>query len=289
MSVKQVLFRSGAAVRHALTAWNTGGEGIHSPRLFELVRFVLRSNERFYSWQHIEKERRRLLRDPRVLHVTDYGAGPGGQRGQTESGVQGGVSTYERTVADIARKSLERPKVGQALFRIVEWMGRERQEAIEMIELGTSLGISSAYMASPARRDRLTTFEGCAQTAAVAQEVWQALGLTNISCIEGNIDTTLADTLYRYARERKDYHIDIAYLDANHTTEATLRYFATLLPYLRAHSICIIDDIHHSEAMERAWRDIQQMRAVTTTMDYYHFGLVFFDTHYLRKHYKLRL
>ena len=83
--------------------------------------------------------------------------------------------------------------------------------------------------------------------------------------------------------------VDVAYIDANHTYEATTRYFRQLLPAAKQHSIYVIDDIHHSPQMEQAWQEIQQMEQVTSTIDCYHIGLVFFNKHYIRKHYRMRI
>ena len=83
--------------------------------------------------------------------------------------------------------------------------------------------------------------------------------------------------------------IDVAYIDANHTKQATLRYFDHLAKSKRSSSIFVLDDIHHSREMAEAWRQICQREDVTTTMDLYHIGLVFFDKQYLKRHYKLRI
>ena len=47
MAKNSTLHRILAFLKHRLTAWNTTGEGIHSPYLFELVRFVLRDENAF--------------------------------------------------------------------------------------------------------------------------------------------------------------------------------------------------------------------------------------------------
>ena len=112
-------------------------------------------------------------------------------------------------------------------------------------------------------------------------QVWRELGIQNIVPVIGNID----DTLSRYKAKKTD----LAFIDANHTYEATMRYFRQLLPSATQHSIYVIDDIHHSPEMERAWHEIQAMKEVTSTIDCYHVGLVFFNKHYIRKHYRMRI
>jgi hypothetical protein len=53
--------------------------------------------------------------------------------------------------------------------------------------------------------------------------------------------------------------------------------------------IIVLDDIHYSEGMERAWEELKQDQRVTTTMDLYHVGMIFVDKHYLNRHYRIRI
>ena len=260
----------GAYVRHCLTAWNTTGEGIHSPYLFRLVRFVMRDENTFYCFADIERRRAYLEACEDVLDVVDFGSA-GSPEGKH----------IERRVCDIAKRQLESPKIGQLLFRIVNFMGQEEKRPLEILELGTSLGITTAYLASASSKNRVVTLEGSEAVLKVAKGVWRALKLENIEWAEGNID----DTLYKYAREK----LDLAYVDANHTYEATKRYVDFLLPRMTEKGIIVLDDIHYSAGMERAWEELKQDQRVTTTMDLYDVGMIFVDKHYLHRHYRIRL
>ena len=160
-------------------------------------------------------------------------------------------------------------------------MGEEQKRPLEILELGTSLGVTTAYLASADSRNRVVTMEGSEAVLKVALGIWRTLRLENIEWQVGNID----DTLYKYARER----VDFAYVDANHTYEATMRYTDYLLDRMAEKGIIAIDDIHYSEEMERAWKELKQDPRVTTMMDVYHMGLIFVDPHYLKRHYKIRI
>lgn len=283
-----------AFLKHRLTAWNTTGEGIHSPYLFELVRFILRDPNSFYCFEDIERQRAQLLACTDQLEVIDYGS-----QGSPEG------MHVTRRVCDIARNHLESKEMGQVLFRLVNWMGQQAHRPLEILELGTSLGITTAYLASPDSRNRVTTLEGSGALLRIAQNVWKNLHLENIAWIEGPIDHTLLE--YAHARTgahakpttsipplnssslSADHPLDIAYIDANHTYEPTMRYAALLLPLLSEKGVLIIDDIHYSESMEQAWRDLKNLPSVTTSMDLYHMGLLFVDPHYLRRHYRIRI
>lgn len=227
----------------------------------------------YYAFPRIEQQRAELLHSPVEVQQLDYGTGS--VTSKTE------LPTNHRRVADIARTHLETPKIAQLLYRLVNHLGATQQRPLAIVELGTSLGITTAYLAAPSPRNSVLTFEGATEVLDVAMNVWRTLGLTNIQPIVGNIDNTLP----KHCPKR----IDLAFIDANHTYEATVRYFRQLLPAAGQHTIIVIDDIYHSPAMERAWRDIQAMKEVVCTIDCYHIGLVFFNKHYIRKHYRMRI
>jgi predicted O-methyltransferase YrrM len=270
MAKKDITHRFLAYVRHVFSAWNTTGEGIHSPYLFELVRFVLRDKNAYYCFADIERRRESLLACEDVLDVMDFGSA-GSPEGKL----------VKRRVCDIAKTHLERPVIGQLLFRLVNFIGQHEKRPLEILELGTSLGVTTAYLASADSRNKVVTLEGSERVLQVAQGVWSALRLENIEWRQGNID----DTLYICAREG----IDVAYVDANHTFEATTRYVDFLLPRMNEKGVVAIDDIHHSEQMELAWNTLKNDKRVTTSMDLYYVGLLFVDPHYLKRHYRIRV
>jgi predicted O-methyltransferase YrrM len=270
MANNALFHRIKAYVAHLLTAWNTNGEGIHSPYLFELVRFILRDRHPYYCFADIEGRRRLLLESTGSLDVVDYGS----------AGTKEGLH-MQRRVCDIAKYHLESAKVGQMMFRIVNWMGENEKRPLEILELGTSLGVTTAYLAAADSRNRVVTLEGSGEILKVAKGLWKALKLENIEWKEGNID----DTLFICAREK----IDLAFVDANHTYEATMRYVNFLLPRMREKGIIVLDDIHYSGQMERAWQELRNDSRITTSMDLYHVGLLFFDPHYLKRNYIIRL
>ena len=274
MDTKTLIYRLKSWIRFHLTAWNTGGEGVHSPYLFEWIRLVMSDKNGYYIWQEIEACRQNLLQDERLVEFVDYGMG---------RRVAGGVSS--KLVKSIAKNSLASKKYAQMLFRLVNWLGHELQrpndKGLIIVELGTSLGITTAYLASANSRNKVLTFEGCKAVAKIATENWNRLNINNIECIVGEIDMEQL--------QQKTQQLDIAFIDANHTYASTRDYFNVLADKVHQKSVIVVDDIHHSEEMERAWKEICADERVTTTMDLYQMGLVFFDKHYWNRNYKIRL
>ena len=274
MDTKTLIYRLKSWIRFHLTAWNTGGEGVHSPYLFEWIRLIMSDKNGYYIWQEIEACRQNLLQDERLVEFVDYGMG---------RRVAGGVSS--KLVKSIAKNSLASKKYAQMLFRLVNWLGHELQrpndKGLIIVELGTSLGITTAYLASANSRNKVLTFEGSEAVAKIALESWNQLNISNIECVVGEINVEQLRSILQ--------QVDIVFIDANHTYASTRDYFNVLADKVHQKSVIVVDDIHHSEEMERAWKEICADERVTTTMDLYQMGLVFFDKHYWNRNYKIRL
>ena len=275
MKKNAYLYRVRTWLRHYLTAWNTGGEGVHSPYLFEWVRMVMSDKHAYRVWNDIERTRTKMLASKEVIEFVDYGSG---------KGLSGENARSERLVREIAKGSLAKAKYAQMLFRLVNWLGhqlRTDNEGLTIVELGTSLGVTTAYMAGVDTRDKVYTYEGCEAVAKIARDNWKALGVSNIECRIGAI----TGDIFKDNLER----VDVAFIDANHTYVDSLEYFDVLAGKVHEKSVIVVDDIYHSEEMERAWKEICEDERVTTTIDLYQMGLVFFDKHYWKRNYRMRL
>ena len=270
MRLGAIIYRVFSYLRHVLTAWNTTGEGIHSPSLFYIVRFLFRDKNSYYCFETIEQRRASLLANRDVVEVIDYGS----------CGCPSGMRVMRR-ISDVAKYQLECARVQQVLFRLLAYMNEEVHRPLEILELGTSLGITTAYLASVDSKNRVMSFEGSSSIASLARKQWQILGLENIECVEGRIE----DTLYNNARAK----LDFVYVDANHTYEATMEYVHFLLDRISPKGIVVVDDIHYSREMCRAWEELKKDKRVTSSMDLFHVGLLFVNPYYMKRHYKISL
>lgn len=240
-------------LQYLFTASNGKGHGIHSPFVFDFVINVLNDSRQFYSFKSIESIRKELLLNTKVLEIEDFGAGSAVNK------------SNKRKVSAIAASSLKPKKFGQLMCRMVNYY-----KAHTIIELGTSLGITTSYLASGNLQGEVFTFEGAGEVSQIARQNFQQLSLSNINLVEGNFDETLQDVL------NKIDTVDFAFIDGNHRTKPTLQYFRQLLAKANEQAIFIFDDIHWSKEMEEAWRQIQQHPSVTLTIDLFFIGLVFF-------------
>jgi predicted O-methyltransferase YrrM len=253
-------------IRYYMTASNGKGHGIHSPFVYDFIVHVLNDNRNFYAYTAIENCRDRLLLDNRLLVIEDFGAGS----------VTG--KKKQRRVLSIVRHAAKSKKLGQLLFRVANYY-----QPATMIELGTSLGLSSAYLAMGNPAARLVSFEGAGAVVAVAKENFSSLGITAVKIVTGNFDETLAPVL-----ENLD-SVDLAFIDGNHRKTPTLRYFEQLLQKTNGSAVLIFDDVHWSREMETAWHEIKNHPEVLLTIDLFFIGLVFINPDFkVKQHFVIR-
>ena len=226
---------------------------VHSPFVYDLCRAALEDDRHRYAFDDIEQLRRRLLRSSDTLEMTDYGAG---------SRVAG---TTTRRLAQVARDSANAGARGELLFRLVDFL-----KPAALLEMGTSLGIGTLYQKFAARRARMISLEGCPQTADRARHHLEVMQRSEVDIRIGPFDETLPAALADLGR------VDWLFNDGDHRYEPTLRYFKTVLPYLHPGSVLVFDDIHWSDGMERAWRELRTHPRVRLSVDFYHCGLLFF-------------
>ena len=249
-----------------LKADNGKGHGVHSPFVFDLITKVLKDDRQFYSFEQIELLRFELLKDSTSITVEDFGAGSRVKKSPI------------RTVSEIAHSSLKPKKYSQLLFKLVNYFSPK-----VILELGTSLGITTAYLASANQNSSVITMEGSREIGSIAIDNFKELSINNIQVVEGNFDNTLNNTIANLAQ------IDFAFLDGNHRYEPTIRYFDQVLLKSNENTVIVLDDIHWSKEMEAAWDYVQKHQSVTLTIDLFYIGLVFFRKEKLAKqHFLIR-
>ncbi len=253
-------------LRYYFTASNGKGHGVHSPYVFDFIKNVLRDKKIYDCYTEIENQRKKLKADNDLIEVEDFGAG---------SSV---IRENKRFVKDIANSSLKPPKYAWLLFRIVQYY-----QPANLIELGTSFGITSSYLSFGNKNAKLFTCEGAGNIAAIAQQTFDSLHIKNIELIKGDFANTLPLLFSKIDR------FDFAFIDGNHRKEPTLNYFHQLLNHSAPLTILVFDDIHWSAEMEQAWAIIQRHTAVTLTIDLFFIGLAFVNPAFkVKQHFIIR-
>ncbi|HEV7347188.1 class I SAM-dependent methyltransferase [Telluribacter sp.] len=239
---------------------------IHSPFVFDLYTKLIRRPDDHADYPQLQSLRRHLLHSTEEIDVLDLGAG---------SRVNG---SNRRKVRQIAKNAEKPERFGRLFHRLVRHF-----RPATILELGTSLGLTTLYFARANPGSRVISLEGCPETVRLARENFKKAGESDIEVVTGNIDETLGRTV-----QNLNQPLDMVYFDANHRYEPTVRYFELCLPHANNDSLFIFDDIYWSKEMTRAWEYIKAHPEVTVTIDLFWIGLVFFRKGQVKEDFVLR-
>jgi predicted O-methyltransferase YrrM len=168
-------------------------------------------------------------------------------------------------VSDIAKNSPVTFKYGKFLSKMAAEFGNPL-----IIELGTSLGISTMYMAASCKKTLLVTIEGCPATAAIAKQNFIEAGIETIKIIEGSFDEILPGVLSGGVKP------GLVFIDGNHRKEAVIKYFNQIAEISDGRTVVIIDDISYSRGMAEAWKEVKLHKKVSVSIDINRMGILFF-------------
>ncbi|NNF35863.1 MAG: class I SAM-dependent methyltransferase [Saprospiraceae bacterium] len=227
----------------------------HSPFIYQFIVEVLDTSKDFYIHEDIENLRQKLTRINKEIDFKELGAG---------SKIN---HSSKRNIKDIARTSATSAKDGKILFNLAI-----HQQARTILELGTSLGLGTSYLASASSSAQAHTIEGDPASAYMAQRNFDLLGMKNIKLHEGSFDVILPELL------KKIKSVDLVYIDGDHTYEGTIKYFNILKDHMSSDGVMVLDDIYWSGEMERAWSEIIEDKKVRVSIDIYSKGFIFFSS-----------
>ena len=245
---------------------SNNSHGIHSPFVFNLYNEVLNVKKEYYFVGPIESLRASYLNNQEEIDMIDLGAG-------STLGV-----ASKRKISKIAATSLQSSKNAALLFRLVDYF-----QPKNIIELGTSLGITTCYLAKASKKSNIISVEGNPALASIAQQGFQKLAIQNITCKLGSFDTHFLPSL----NELKQ--VDFILFDGNHRLEPTMKYFEQSLPFINENTVFVFDDIYWSEEMKQAWQKIKGNSQVSITIDLFDMGLVFFRKGHKKQDFLLRV
>lgn len=143
-----------------------------------------------------------------------------------------------------------------------------------VIELGTNVGISSAYIGAGLRSKghagRIVTLDLSVYRQRLAKEVHRNLDIDNISSVPGWFVDTLPSALHNLRS------VDLAFIDGYHLFQSTLHYFDQILKYSPENTVFVFDDIRWSDGMSEAWTRIQSDERLGLVIDLSKMGICAF-------------
>ncbi len=262
MKISQKIFQVKAWFKYRLLAKNK--HGLHSPFVYRWYSNIADTQKEYYAFNALRDLRNDLTRQNQKVNIVDFGAGSS-------------ISNQRiKKVSSILSHSVKSELAAQRLFKMVD-MAQPKTT----LELGTSLGITTLYLAMAKREAIVYTLEGSPEIFALAQHHRNSLGINNIEGIEGPFMKTLPPLLQRVDS------LDFVFLDGHHQKQATMDYWTMIHPKLSSKAVVVIDDIHWSIGMQEAWEEIKNSPKVRVSIDLYDMGVVFLDVELNSQHFIL--
>lgn len=237
-------------IKYLLKAKNE--HSLHSPFVYDFYTKAVVKKTPKPILKKIEGIRDKLLKTDETVNFTDYGAG------------SHLIKNEKRYIKNITRICSKSKKEGRLLHNIIEYF-----QPTTILELGTSVGISSMYLATANQNAKIITLEGVEDIAKTANNGFNTLGLNNIEVMVGEFSTTLDTAISKLNK------LDFVYIDGNHKKKPTLEYFEKCLPNTHNDSIVVFDDIHWTRDMEEAWEAVCAHKETTLCLDFFNFGIAF--------------
>ena len=155
-------------------------------------------------------------------------------------------------------------KYGLVLENIVN-----QYNCTKSLELGTSLGISTSFIASNTN-NTVTTIEANKAFYNITKKAFRAQKVDNVQFVNAYFDEVLEDVC------KRNKPFSLVFIDGDHTKKATIKNFNTIKPYLSENSIVILDDIYWSKEMTAAWHEVKKDKDISVSIDLFRIGLLFF-------------
>lgn len=240
-----------------------GRHGIHSPFVYDFVDCCLRIKPDEAFLKSVQSLKKKLSQDNREIEIHDAGAG---------SKKLGKV----RKVNQIYRTASSKGVYADLLYQLTS-----HYKPQHVLELGTSLGIGTLYLASGNNFSKIVSVDACSKTSQLAQANISAFQLSNVEFVQA--------TFLEYLRGCKDLKFDLVYIDGHHDGDALKQYVQILLPLTTDDTIFVLDDIRWSNSMWQAWNELKASSIFHVSLDLFRMGILIRRPQQVKEHFVVKL
>lgn len=235
------------------------GYGVHSPFVYNLITKVIEEPCPYYSFYDIELVRRQLIYRDTLISYPDRR-----QKGKLRS----------RTIGQIVEREGIKAKHGALLFRLANYF-----KSKQILQLGTSMGLSTLYLTSYATDIRCIALENVPEFAGIAQISFEKAARNPIDLRTGSFRELLPQAL-------KDMEkIDFVFFNTLYEQQNNDWLFETCLKRIQDETVFVFEGIKSSRKMREFWQKVCSHPEVTVTIDLYAMGIVFFNKRLHKRNY----
>ncbi|MEO6190286.1 MAG: class I SAM-dependent methyltransferase [Saprospiraceae bacterium] len=232
---------------------------LHAPSFYNLAQTVFEKKDYYYDFDILHNIYYEVINNKDCIHPNPFAD----QRNQSH-----------KSIGDFALRALHNPKELQKLYKLVRWFKPK-----SILELGGCMGVSSLCLRLASYNAEIISIEGNEQFVEVAKNNSQNQILKPIKFIHSLFEPALETLL--------DKKFDMVILDGDHSYDATITLINKLLPLLEENSMILMDDIHWSSGMYKAWKEIKRNKRFSSSLEALRWGLLFTNKSLTPIHYSL--
>lgn len=211
-------------------------------------------------FQEIESRKQVLKNDNSEVTYSFHGPNDEGLTENTYDGISNTVK-----ISDFPHSSA---RYGRLLTALASQFSSE-----PIVELGTCLGTSAAYIGSGIDDGHLTTVEAGEPQVDVARKTISQLGMED----RVTVKNALFQDVLLHNNEVPAFRL--AFLDGHHQKDATLKYFRALATTAKKNAVIVFDDVNgYSEGMDDAWQKIREDQQVDLSVLTPRYGFVLLNS-----------
>lgn len=237
---------------------------LHPPWLFSLYQRAFRTKREEDLWGEFETLRREMEQSHQFLTFQDPGSG----------------RLIGRKVSDQAKQTLLPAGACRFLSALADQL-----KCGAVLELGSSLGITTLYLAGNQRR--VITLEGAEPVFSIAKRNFERFPELKIEAIHARFDLALDSVLVNLASDFPSGVI-LVWLDGHHDEAATETYVGLIFQALGSRAVFVLDDIRWSKGMHRAWKKACESGNWSVCIDLHRMGILISNSEFSSGAYKLR-
>lgn len=229
------------------------GHGVHSPFVFDLITHVIEQPLHYYHYKEMD-----LVRLHLQLNVQPI----------IYQGKPCAVQSYLRKYG-VSRKE------GELLFRLAN-----HYKPHSILTMGSSMGLLPLYLTGYSSKACCITLEKNDEIALVAQEALKKRENRQIRIYPGLYEQSLPDALQELGE------IDFLHISKALTTKELDALYHQCIPHMHDETIVMIGGIRDTSDKQKYWQQRCKDSQITTSVDLYRSGLIFFRPQLHKRMYK---
>lgn len=188
-------------------------------------------------------------------------------------------SSFDISISLRYQKTSISSKYGKILRGIQNFL-----DAKNILELGTSLGVSALYFDSNASIINTIDMNDIGRKMIQNFSDKNKTDLSNLHFHIGTFEKKLPEVLLEMKM------VDLAFVDGDHTYLSTIKNVKTIIPFLSENSCIILDDIRWNKEMYTAWEELNSNSIFNYTIDFGRIGILcHINNHAPKQHFIINL